>query len=479
MLLNKFGINIFLVLLLFLYYFFFVNKGIVIYDEGYYAHIADRIVNGEVPYRDFFIQFTPGYFYILALFYKLFGTSIITGRILTVIICLGIGYLTLLIMDKFKSDLKFKILSLLSVASFGFPLINNMSLLAWPSVLLSLLAILFFIDKKFILLGVILSLLLFTKQNLGIYFFIFTNLFLFLLTPSFKFKARNIFFTNFAFFLTTFVWFSYFFVFQNGIDQFMELINFNRKYLSVYQFSYPPLSFILQPTGILKLLPYYLPIAFVFIAIKGFFNKKKNLNILYFSTLSLAGFFGTVYPTSDLLHVYPFFGMFLVSSLLFFRNSNLFKYWRLLVLILIGSGFYLTLFKEYYRYQPQYRYQKTRLDLPKTQNIFIDKPLATDLAVLNLFFTINTKKGDYILSYPFSPMLYFVLERRSPSRFANYYPGYLTPSQEKEVIKNLKEKKVRFIVTFLNYRFNTPISKFIQRQKKVYERGQFKIFEID
>ncbi len=170
MFLSNRSINILLIFLLFLYYLFFINKGIVIYDEGYYAHTAERIINGEIPYKDFFIQFTPGYFYILALFYKLFGASILTGRILTVIICLGIGYLTLLIMDRFKSDLKLKILSLLAVASFGFPLINNMSLLAWPSVLLSLLAVLFFIEKKYVFLGIVLSLMLFTKQNLGIYF---------------------------------------------------------------------------------------------------------------------------------------------------------------------------------------------------------------------------------------------------------------------------------------------------------------------
>lgn len=470
--------NIFFILFAFLYYIFFINKGIVIYDEGYYAHIADRIVNGQIPYKDFFLQFGPGYFYLLALFYKLFGTSILTGRILTLVICIGIVYLSLILLDKFKIEFRLKLISFLAIIAFGFPLINNMSLLAWPIVFLTLLMVLFFIYKKYIWLGIVLSLLLLTKQNIGIYFFILTNLF-FIFS---KVKFKYILLANGSFFALTFIWFSYFFLILNGLDRFQELLNFNARYLSIYHFSYPPINFLLQPTGVFKLLPYYTPIIFALILIKELFNRKKNIDILYFSIISTVGFFGTVYPTSDLLHVYPFLGILIVSSILFFDKKRLSQVWRSLVLvfigIIIGIGFYLTLFKEYYRYQPRYLYQKTKLELPRAQNIYIDRPLATDLTTLNLFFLINTKKNDYIFSYPFSPMLYFIFDRKNPSRFSNYYPGYLTVNEEKEVIENLKQRKVRFIITFNEYRFNTPISNFIQKQKLVFQTGEFRIFQI-
>lgn len=470
--------NLFLILFGLVYYLLFVNKGIVLYDEGYYFHIADRILQGQVPYKDFFLQFPPGYFYFLALFMRIFGEQVIVGRIITLFICLGILYLTFITLDKFKVDTKFKILSFLAISSFGFPLINNVSLLAWPSVLFSLLIVLFFLDRKYLYLGISLSLLLLVKQNLGLYFLLITNLFLILDKVSSNVKVKSLTWINGIVLLSTIMWVSYFFLLQSNINRFFEFVTFNSRYLSIYPFSYPSLAFLLQPSGIFKLLPYYLPIIFFFILIKEFINDKKNINIFYFSTISLIGFFGTIYPTSDLLHVYPFLGIFLVSSSLFFYKNKMFRYWRILVLILIATGFYLTLFKEYYRYQPQYRYQKTRLDLPRTQNMFIDEPLATDLATLNLFFNINTKKGDYVLSYPFSPMLYFIFDRKNPSYYSIYYPGYLTGNQERSVIADIKNKNVRYIITRSDYKFNTILSKFIQSQKEVHSQGQFNIYQV-
>lgn len=481
-------LSVILIVLSFIYYLLFVNRGIVIYDEGYYAHIAERILTGEIPFKDFFIQFPPGYFYLLALSYKVLGASILTGRFLTLFICLGIIYITILILNNLNADSKLKILSVFAIVSFGFPLINNMALLAWISVFLSLCVVYAFINKKYLLLAIFLSLLLFTKQNLGIYFLIVTNLFiLFLLNSPIKTKLASLIKIDGIPLIFTLTWSLYFFGIQSSIERFTEFFEFNRRYLLIYPFSYPPLSMLFQSTGVFKLFPYYLPIIFAFFIVKEFLNKqslrsddlkKKNLSILYFSTISLVGLFGTLYPTSDLLHVYPFFGPFLVSSLLFFKDKNLFRYWRMAVFILIGIGFYLTLFREYYRYQVPYRFQKTSLDLPKTQGIRVDEPLATDLALLNLFITINTKKEDYILSYPFAPMLYFILDRQNPSRFATYYPGYLTNEQEEEVLRDIKNKRVRFILTFLEYKFEKPISKFIQKQNLILERGQFKVFEV-
>lgn len=49
-------------------------------DEGIILQGAERILHGEVLYRDFFSFFTPGSYYLLALIFKVFGDSLLVAR---------------------------------------------------------------------------------------------------------------------------------------------------------------------------------------------------------------------------------------------------------------------------------------------------------------------------------------------------------------------------------------------------------------
>ncbi len=54
-------------------------------DEGIILQGAQRILRGEVLYRDFFSFFTPGSYHLLAFLFKLFGSSILVAR--TALVC--------------------------------------------------------------------------------------------------------------------------------------------------------------------------------------------------------------------------------------------------------------------------------------------------------------------------------------------------------------------------------------------------------
>jgi 4-amino-4-deoxy-L-arabinose transferase-like glycosyltransferase len=70
-----------LVFLLSLFYLhFFYDYTLISSDEGIILQGAQRILQGEVLYRDFFSFFTPGSYYWMALFLKVFGSSILVGR---------------------------------------------------------------------------------------------------------------------------------------------------------------------------------------------------------------------------------------------------------------------------------------------------------------------------------------------------------------------------------------------------------------
>src|SRR6266851_2684491 len=51
-------------------------------DEGYFLDLSQRVLDGQLPYRDFTTYYTPGVFYLFALAFKLFGTNLLTIRYL-------------------------------------------------------------------------------------------------------------------------------------------------------------------------------------------------------------------------------------------------------------------------------------------------------------------------------------------------------------------------------------------------------------
>src|SRR5437899_1314572 len=59
-------------------------------DEGIVLQGAQRILRGQVVYRDFFSYFTPGSYYWLAFLFKIFGSSFTLAR--TVLAVIGAGF---------------------------------------------------------------------------------------------------------------------------------------------------------------------------------------------------------------------------------------------------------------------------------------------------------------------------------------------------------------------------------------------------
>lgn len=72
-----------------LYFACFLRVSWRIGDEGSIVHGAERVMRGELPYRDFFEVIGPGAFYSLALWFKALGISWLTTRL--AILASGVG----------------------------------------------------------------------------------------------------------------------------------------------------------------------------------------------------------------------------------------------------------------------------------------------------------------------------------------------------------------------------------------------------
>ncbi len=488
------ALEITLLLGAFFYYLFFVNKGIILFDEGYFVHAAERIFQGEQPYKDFALQYTPFYFYILAFFYKIFGPSILVGRFLSLFICILIIYFTFLILNKLKvTSYRIIFLSFLGIVAFGYPLLN-VPTIVWSVVLVSqmlVLANIYWLEvdnwKNYILLfiiGFLLALSLSLRQNLGLVFILIWNFLIFFEKSNpLAQRIKNLLVINITWLVFTFCWMYYLF-FRDNMVGLIEFINFSKKFVTQIAFSYPPLSFILKPFGIFKLLPYYLPLIFLLFIIRYLFDKNKDWKIISLCLTTLTGFITQIYPQSDLLHAYPFLGPILASIIVFFltKKVKLINRGELIITfvicLMIGIGFYLTLFREYYRYNPPYRFQNTPLNLSRAKGILIEKITAKDLISLSDFINRHTSKNDYIFSYPYYPMIYFILERRNPSKDLIYEIRLWHQYDDQIILNEIKQKRVRYIVTSYGYVFDSDVSLFIQRQNIIFQNESFKVFEI-
>jgi hypothetical protein len=62
-------------------------------DEGYFAHLADRVAQGELPYRDFATIYTPGVHYLHAWMFGLFGHDLVSMRVPLILVKVGLAAL--------------------------------------------------------------------------------------------------------------------------------------------------------------------------------------------------------------------------------------------------------------------------------------------------------------------------------------------------------------------------------------------------
>lgn len=93
------------------------------YDEGLIVLGAERVLNGQVPYRDFWTMYGPGQLYVLAGLFRIFGVSIMVERVYDLVVraCLALAlyFLTARLSSREFATLTW-IVSVFWLAYFGF-----------------------------------------------------------------------------------------------------------------------------------------------------------------------------------------------------------------------------------------------------------------------------------------------------------------------------------------------------------------------
>src|SRR3990172_6805151 len=122
---------VFVILFSFLVLIFFFNRGFAYYDEGFILHAAQRILQGELPYKDFDLIYTPGTVFLTAASFKVFGESILTGRILALLVSLLAGCLVFQVCHRATKNSLGAFLAVFVYLAWGATHIN----FPWPTML--------------------------------------------------------------------------------------------------------------------------------------------------------------------------------------------------------------------------------------------------------------------------------------------------------------------------------------------------------
>jgi len=103
----------------FCYYISFYNYGINLGDEGYIVYGSARVLRGQLPVSDF-MSYPPGSYFLLAIFFKLFGESLLVSRFMEMTFLVIDGILTFYIGKRLMPERWALVPSFILIAFPGF-----------------------------------------------------------------------------------------------------------------------------------------------------------------------------------------------------------------------------------------------------------------------------------------------------------------------------------------------------------------------
>ena len=128
--------------------YFHGTRYVVTLDEGIVLETAQRMVSGQRLYVDFFGYMSPGGYWLQELVFRVFGVSLLAGRILPIVWCALQASLVFRLTDRFATRLAASIATLLFVALQLEDHTNISAKHRWDSAALALLSISFAVDAK-------------------------------------------------------------------------------------------------------------------------------------------------------------------------------------------------------------------------------------------------------------------------------------------------------------------------------------------
>lgn len=459
------------------YLIFVHTRGFIPYDDGWFIQAGQRMLAGQVPYKDFSFIYNPGGIYLNWLAFKLFGVSVLTSRSVALVNSL-VALILLVIIGKHFKISKFALLAILLVYStWGTGHIN----FVWP-VMLCLttgLATVYCFSKanaaqrpqRYIFLaGVFCAITFIFKQNFGLAIMLSSMIFFVFQTGTFKNKVRFVSIFLAGYLLVIALQFFYFFQ-TNSLQAYLSdfyqqtIVNVGQKGLLTTPWPWEFGNSFLLKLG--KTLVYFFPALVSIIAILKL--VKHNKALIFIPATTLFYFALSIRPTTDYIHLSPLIAFTSLSFLaLLAVTRELFrKLFICFVLLFIGLlGLYSSLWHSYYRWNTPLIKQTTFIKAPSF-GIVSDQNSQQVVIAVNAFYHQNDTQQTETFVYPYDPLFYLIAQKSNPTSFDCIAPGFLTHHQQQQVVTILEAKKIRLILTNEAPTKNDLISPYIQEHYSV------------
>jgi hypothetical protein len=435
--------NLFLSVLVMSYFF---NRGFTLHDEGYLLNSALRTLHGQVIYRDFDFVYTPISVYLGAVGLSVFGESIMSERLMMLIIAVGTSCTIFLLVWKSTKALFLSLLASFIYLAWGSSHINYLS----PTnvgIFFATLTILLLHQKKderlLLLAGMSGVCTFLSKQNIGI------GILLVALIYTYIVKGRKSAIILTGSILGTLFIYTLYLLATHSLGGFITSIqtysleNIVQKGILDTPFFYG--NTIFEKVG--KFLLYSFPFFLSLLSLIGLWYTKSR-KLLLLPILAIIVYICTIRPTTDYVHLVTTIALVGLAFAALYEtvNSHISRYIILAIMtVLIVIGFYTAIFKGYYRWEFALRFDTHYMSNPRVK-LWVDAKYNDLLPKLISYFDKNTSPKDKIFVSNFQPMIYFLANRENGTRFDYVTLNVLTPSQEKVLLQELERSHVNYIV---------------------------------
>lgn len=455
---------------------FFIFRGAVTNDEGYILHSSERMIQGQMPYRDFHFVYTPLSLFLTEGIFRIFGESIFSSRILIFATYFISSLLIYKVVQLATKNKLYSTLAMFIFISWGPTHIN----FSWPVVfaifsgLFSCYFLMKFIDTRhdlyLFVAGLSCFLVFLSKQNFG------ASIGLVALTFFSIRHARKL--SHILSFLYGFSWglifFAIYLLNTKSVPAFISdfyLFTIKRIVINsglTTSFIYPD-----TPTNMLaRTLLYLTPLILSVLALV-LVTKRRRFHLIFLPVFVLSFYLVGIRPTTDYIHLVPLLSLIGIPIALILRY-NIVSTVRAVLLIfsagMIILGFQTGLFKGYYRWDSPLITNTIYSSNPRV-GVYLNEKLDSTFKQFVALTNKYTMPHDYILVNSYNPMIYFVTDRREATKHNFISTGVVPNDYYKEVLGTLVAKKLKLIILekstlkylpirdyiFLHYRFEETV----------------------